>query len=174
MINNYNNISSCQTYERCGFYMESSFNQTTTKFCTIFGNKASSNNCVYPHSEDFSIYNCNFVNNSVSDYVISSYRNGVINSCVILNNTGKNIFVSRDSYYIISVIHCFCDRKEKSGNVNIDSIDTKPFINDLKHFSSYLCQATKLNLGFEIKQEIVSNIPANFFRFLHCQAMMCS
>lgn len=162
MINTYNNISSCQTYDRCGFYMQNSFNRTTTKFCTIHGNMATSTKCVYPYSNDFLLSSTNIINNSVSDRLICSVSNGIIESCVILNNSGNNTFYCTSSPGI-TVIHCFCNQTERIGNVNISFIDTKPFINNVKHFSSYLCQATMLNLY--LKDEIISKNIKNFFRF---------
>lgn len=146
---------------RCGFYMQNSFNRTTTKFCTIHGNMATSTECVYPNTNDFLLSYSNIINNSVSDRLICSSSNGIIESCVVLNNNGKNIFYCLLNS--ITVIHCFCNQTERFGNVNISFIHTKPFINNINHFSSYLCQATKLNLY--LKDEILSKNIKNLFSF---------
>lgn len=170
MINIYNNISSCKTKYKCGFYMQNSFNRTTTKFCSFYANTASTYGCANPYESEFLISNTNIINNSVSDQLIGSNSDGIIDSCVILNNIGKNIFYCYGSNSI-TVIHCFCNQTERFGKVNISLIDTEPFINNVKYFSSYLCQTTKLN--FFLNDEIESNFINNFLNFFLTNTMIC-
>lgn len=170
IMNTYNNISSCLTYDRSGFRIADPYNRSITKFCTLYGNEAG-NDCIdyesYSTNIECSLSLTNIINNSAYHAFISSTTDGLIESCAILNNKGKFIFYCIPLYYncSITISKCFCDRKSNTGNVNISYINTDPFINNVDYFSSYICEATKFNLNDYLEDNIKNTHIINIFHF---------